>query len=165
MAEQTRTQRQAAGKRAAATRRQSESRQRAAAARRSARSGTRAAGAVSKDAQGTATQTTCAVARGFGAGALRVNAVGRQLERALLIEVGAALDARDALRSTVRKFSTRRKITTRLRRWERRGETALRRSRRRVTRDVNHARRDLDRQTRDLRTDAGSVVTRLRPTG
>lgn len=38
MAEQTRTQRQAAGKRAAATRRQSESRRRSAAARRSAKS-------------------------------------------------------------------------------------------------------------------------------
>lgn len=57
MAEQTRTQRRAAGKQAAATRKQSESRRRAAAARGSARSGKRAAGAVAKDAQGTATQT------------------------------------------------------------------------------------------------------------
>lgn len=165
MAEQTRTQRQAAGKKAAASRRQNESRGRAAAARRPARSGKRAAGAVSKDAQGTATRTSRAVARGLEAGALRMDAFGRQLERALLIEVGAALDARDAPTSTVRKFSTRRKITTRVRRWERRGETALRRSRRRVKRDVDHARRDVTRQTSDLRADAGSVVTRLRPTG
>lgn len=164
MAEQTRTQRRAAGKQAAATRKQSESRRRAAAARGSARSGKRAAGAVAKDAQGTATQTSRAMARGLEAGALRMDVVGRQLERALLIEVGAALDARDALASTVRKFSSRRKITTRIRRWERRGETALRRSRRRVKHDVNHARRDLDRQARELRADAGSVVTRLRPT-
>jgi hypothetical protein len=94
-----------------------------------------------------------------------VDAFGRQVERALLIELGAALDARDAVTSAVRTFSNRRKMTTRLRKWERRGETALRRSRKRVQRDVGHARRDLDRQASELRADAGSVVTRLRPTG
>ena len=165
MAEQTRTQRQAAGKRAPASRRQTESRQRAAAARRSARSGQRAAGAVSRDAQGAATQATRAVARGLEAGALRMDAFGRQVERALLIEVGAVLEARDAVTGTVRTFSNRRKVSTRLRKWERRGEAALRRSRRRVQRDVSHARRDLDRQASELRAEAGSVVTRLRPTG
>jgi hypothetical protein len=111
MAEQTRTQRQAAGKRAAATRRQTESRRRTAAARRSARSGQRAAGAVSRDAQGAATQATRAVARGLEAGALRMDAFGRQLERALLIEVGAVLEARDAVTGTVRTFSNRRRMT------------------------------------------------------
>src|SRR5438067_267239 len=114
MAEQTRTQRQAAGKRAAATRRQTESRRRAGAARRSARSTQRAAGAVSRDAQGTATQASRALTRGLEAGALRVDAFGRQLERAVLIEVGAALEVRDALASTVRTFSNRRRMTTHL---------------------------------------------------
>jgi hypothetical protein len=94
-----------------------------------------------------------------------MDAFGRQLERALLIEVGAALEARDAVTSTVRTFSNRRRISTRLRKWERRGETALRRSRRRMQREVSHARRDFDRQASELRADAGSVVTRLRPTG
>ncbi len=105
------------------------------------------------------------MARGLEASALRMDAFGRQVERALMIEVGAALEARDAVTSTVRTFSNRRRLTTRLRRWERRGETVLRRSRRRVQRDVNHARRDLDRQASELRADAGSVVTRLAPIG
>jgi hypothetical protein len=94
-----------------------------------------------------------------------MDALGRQLERALLIEVGATLEARDAVTSTVRTFSNRRRMSTRLRKWERRGETALRRSRRRMQREVSHARRDFDRQASELRADAGSVVTRLRPTG
>jgi hypothetical protein len=105
------------------------------------------------------------VARGLEAGALRMDAFGRQLERALLIEVGAVLDARDAVTGTVRTFSDRRRMTTCLRKWERRGEAAVRRSRRRVQREVSHARRDFDRQASELRADAGSVVTRLRPTG
>lgn len=94
-----------------------------------------------------------------------MDAFGRQIERVLMIEVGAALEARDSMTSTVRTFSNRRRLTARLRKWERRGESALRRSRRRVQRDVNHARRDLDEQASELRADAGSVVTRITPIG
>jgi hypothetical protein len=165
MASQTRTQRQAAGKQSAATRKRNESRRRTSSARSSARRGQRAAGAASRDAQGAATQLSRAFGRSLEAGALQMDAIGRQFERVLLIEIGAALEARDVVVSTMRLLSNRRKFNTRIRKLERRGETVLRRSRRKVEREVNQARRDLDRQTGELRADAGSVITRLAPVG
>jgi hypothetical protein len=97
------------------------------------------------------------------AGALRLDAFGRRLERAFLIQVGAVLEARDAAAKTFRIYSRRGSRSTRLRRFERRGETALRRSNRRVQREIKDVRRDIDRQTAEWRDSAGSVIERLNP--
>jgi hypothetical protein len=113
MAQQTRTQRQAAAKKAAATRKQT-------AAKRSV------------------------------------------AERALLIPVGAALEARDRLAETVRTYADPRRLATELNRFERRGERALRRRRRNVERQVTSARRDFERRTNGLKADAEDVVDRVR---
>lgn len=164
MATQTRTQRQAAAKKAAATRKQNQASTRTTAARRSARRSQRATGSATRNARGAATQATRAASRGFEAGALRIDALGRQVERAFLIQVGAALEAREAAVRTFRTYSRRGSLKTRLRRFERRGETAMRRSGRRVQRDVQHARRDIDRQTSELRSGAGDLLSRLNPT-
>ena len=164
MATQTRTQREAAAKKAAATRKRNQASTRTTAAKRSARSSQRATGAASRDARGAATQATRAATRGFEAGALRVDALGRQLERALHIQVGAVLEARDAAVKTFRTYSRRGSLKTRLRRFERRGETAVRRSSRRVQREVDHASRDIDRQASGLASSAGDLIGHLDPT-
>ena len=164
MATQTRTQRQAAAKKAAATRKRNQASSRTTAAKRSARSTQRATGEASRNARGAVTQATRAATRGFEAGALRVDAVGRQIERAFLIQVGAVLEARDATVKTVRTYTRRGSLKTRLRRFERRGESALRRSTRRVQREVKSTRRDIDRQAGALRSDAGDLIERLNPT-
>lgn len=164
MATQTRTQRQSAAKKAAATRKQNQASARTTAAKRSARSSQRATGAATRNARGAVTQATRAASRGFEAGALRVDAFGRQIERGLLIQVGAVLEARDSAVKTFRTYSRRSSLKTRLRRFERRGETAMRRSSRRVQREVQNARRDIDRQTSELASGAGDLLARLNPT-
>src|SRR5581483_9866882 len=105
MATQTRTQRQAAAKKAAATRKQNQANSRTTAAKRSARSSQRATGAATRDARGAVTQATRAAGRSFEAGALRVDSLGRQIERAFLIQVGAVLEARDSAVKTFRTYS------------------------------------------------------------
>jgi hypothetical protein len=92
-----------------------------------------------------------------------VDEFGRRLERAFLIQVGAVLEARDSAMKTFRTYSRRGSLRTRLRRFERRGETALRRSNRRVQREVKGVRRELDRQASELRDGASSAIDRLNP--
>lgn len=138
MATQTRTERQAAAKKAAATRRKNESQRHATSAKRSARRTRGTAAAASRDARSAAGQGSRAAARSGEAWLFRLESIGRQLERGLHVQVGALLEARDAVTGTVRTYSDRRRLRTRLRRFERRGETALRRTGR-------EARRGFDR--------------------
>jgi hypothetical protein len=93
-------------------------------------------------------------------------------ERALLIQVGAGLVARDSLVSTVKglssKYRTRAELGRELKRYERRGATARTRlehemhvTRRRFERDLRQRRSRLERSVRDSRSrverEVGSV--------
>ena len=122
MATQTSTQRQATARKAAATRKRN-------AARRSQ--------AARKAAE------TRAQAELTYLGVLQA-----QVERAVLIPVGAALVARDTLLEASKPFTTRESATREIRRFERRGATA----RNRVKREVKRARTRVERELRQRRT-------------
>jgi hypothetical protein len=132
MATQTRTQRQAAAKKAAATRKRNSAKQSGRRASASARRTQRAARSTARSAQRTAKTAAGATARRADAEATGLEALGRQAERTALIPIGAVLEAWDRARKTVRTYSSRRRATQRLNRFERRGATALRRGRRSV---------------------------------
>jgi hypothetical protein len=109
MATQTRTQRQAAAKKAAATRRRN-------AARR--------------------TRGRTATRRRATAEITRMEALAKKAERALLIPIGAAVEARERLTETARTATDRRRTRRALNRFERRGAATVRRNRRTLERDV-----------------------------
>jgi hypothetical protein len=81
----------------------------------------------------------------------RPNALGDVAERAVLIQVGAALTARDRVVSSVgdaiTRYSTPSRAQAQLRRFERRGATA----RNRLEREVRKARVRVERQLRQRR--------------
>ena len=126
MPTQTRTQRSAAAKKAAATRKRNAANR----SRSNAKRATRRA-----DAEVT-----------------RVQALGRQAERLVLVPVGAVLSAADTLNDNL---SSRNGLQRTLRRFERRGETALRRNRRKATAQARSVRTQAKRQVRSVRRDAG----------
>ncbi len=131
MATQTTTARQAAGNKAAATRKRNAAKRSSARTKASARQTTNAAQSTAHAARSTATQATHTAERRADAAASGLEALARQAERALLIPVGAALEARDAAISTVRTYADRRTAKRELDRFELRGEKALRRNQRR----------------------------------
>jgi hypothetical protein len=88
--------------------------------------------------------------------------VARQAERALLIPIGAVLEARDSIVDTARTFTNRSRTRRQLNRYERRGATALRRSRRTVERQAKGVRRDVESRTNGLPSSAEDVVERVR---
>lgn len=132
MATQTQTQRQSAGKKAAATRKRNAARRSQAAKR---------AAATRADAERT-----------------YVEALALQAERAVLIPVGAALVARDTLVETAQGFSTRTGVERELKRFERRGNTA----RNRALRQAKRTRTRVERELRKSRTQATRLVKRNR---
>jgi hypothetical protein len=136
MATQTRTARQAAGNKAAATRKRNAAKRSARTTKSSAKQTTNAARSTARAAGSTAKQATRTAERRAEAATSGLQVFARQTERALLIPVGAALEARDAAISTVRTYSARRTAKTELDRFERRGERALRRNRRRLGQHV-----------------------------
>lgn len=132
MATQTRTQRQQAGKKAAATRKRNAASRSAAATRRSATRTSRSARQTTSAANGTRRQTATtartgatAVARELDAAQTRIEALALGARRGVAIQVGAALEARDAVARTAEfavRTASRRRTLNRL---ERRGERAL----------------------------------------
>lgn len=134
MATQTRTARQAAGNKAAATRRRNAAKRSARTTKTSAKQTTTAARSTARAARSTAKQATRTVEHRAEAASSGLQVLARQAERALLIPVGAALEARDAAVSTVRTYSGRRTAKREFDRFERRGESVLRRNRRRLGR-------------------------------
>jgi len=130
MAAQTKTQRQAAAKKAAATRKRNSAKQGGGAAKASARRTTDSAQDTGRAARTTAKQAARATARRAEAEATRLGAVAHQAERAVLIPVGAALEARDRVTNTVRTYSDTHATRQELNRFERRGAKALGRTRR-----------------------------------
>jgi|tagenome__1003787_1003787.scaffolds.fasta_scaffold19439960_1 hypothetical protein len=160
MAPQTRTQRQATAKKAAATRKRnaasSSAKRTRTNARRtttSARTTTKAARETGRAARTTARQAARTTARRASAEGTRLEGVARQAERALLIPVGAALEARDRVVDTARTYTNRSLTQRQLNRFERRGATALRRNRRAVERQI---------RSNGFTVNPGEVVERVR---
>ena len=137
MAPQTRTKRQATAKKAAATRKRNAAKGSASRTRASARTTTRSARETGRAARTTARSAARTTARRASAEQTRLEGVARQAERALLIPIGAALEARDQIVDVARTYTNRNKAQRQLNKFERRGATAVRRNRRAVERQVN----------------------------
>jgi hypothetical protein len=125
---QTHTQREAAGEKAAATRKRNAAKRSATRTKTSATRTRTAARTTARSARTTAGDAGRTAGRRADAAASSFEALVREAERALvLIPVGAALEARDAAVKTVRTYSDRRAARKEFSRFERRGEKALRR--------------------------------------
>jgi hypothetical protein len=162
MAQQTRTGRQATASKAAATRKRTATKRSATRTRTAARQTGRTTRSASRGAGRTTRQGARTVTRGLDAALTRAEAFARQTERVLLVPVGAALEARDSLMRTIQITTDRRSATSRLRRFERRGEQALRRNRRAIARRATAARRGLEARGNELRSSAQQAGERAR---
>jgi hypothetical protein len=128
MANETTTQRQAAGNKAAATRKRNAAKRSSTRTKASATQTRNAARSTARAAHSTASQAGRTAGRRADAATSSFEALVRQAERAMvLIPVGAALEARDAAVSTARTFMDRGSARSEFKRFERRGEKALRR--------------------------------------
>jgi hypothetical protein len=145
MAQQTQTQRQAAAKKAAATRKRNSARQSSGTAKASVRRTTTSAQSTGRAARTASEQAGRATVRRVLAEKTRFEAVARQAERVILVPVGAALEARDGVAAAIRTYSDSGLARQQLNRFERRGATVLRRKR-----------RALERQAKDVRESVGS---------
>jgi hypothetical protein len=126
MATETRTKRQAAGRKAAATRKRTQAR--------------RSASATKSSASATKTNATRTAARRIDAEVTRLGATGRQVQRVALIQIGAVLEAREAIADSIRVLSNRAQTRRRFDRFERRALRTLRARRREVQRAVKNGR-------------------------
>jgi|SRR5579884_907120 len=122
MATETRTRRQAVAKKSQATRKSAAARRSGSATKASARRTVTSAKTTGHHAGTTTKQASRTAGRRLDAAATRIGAFGRQAERALLIQVGALVSARDALVRTARRYSSLDRVTRELNRFERRGE-------------------------------------------
>ena len=133
MATQTEQQRKAAARKAAATRKRNQ-------ARASANSTRAAARRTVDSAESTAAAAQETAERGSVAAVNRIEAVAEQAQRAVLIPVGATLEARDVVVDVVKPYiagrdsaereleKLQRRVSTNLRKYERRGTTARNRA-------------------------------------
>jgi hypothetical protein len=136
MATQTPTQRQAAAKRAAATRKRNAAKRSASATKTSARRTRGAATGTARSARRTArtagTTTSYAAdtaAKAADTAGTQLGAVARSAQRAVLIPVGALALAGDAVRQTALTYTSPARRARQLDQLERRGARALARSR------------------------------------
>lgn len=128
MATETKTQREAAGNKAAATRKRNAAKRSTTRTKTSARQTRTAANSTARAARSTASQATRTAGRRADAAGSSFEALVREAERRLvLIPVGAALEARDKAVKTVRTYTQRRSARVEFNRFERRGERALKR--------------------------------------
>jgi hypothetical protein len=116
-------------------------------------------------ARTTAEQAARTTARRTSAERTRLEAVARQAERAFLIPVGAALEARDRVAATVRTYSDSRLTRRQFNRFERRGATALRRNRRAVERQAKQARDSVESRANEVQSSANNAVERVLSVG
>jgi hypothetical protein len=158
MAPQTRTQRQAAAKKAAATRKRNSARQSSETAKASVRRTTTSAQSTGRAARTASEQAGRANARRVLAEKTRFEAVARQAERVILIPVGAALEARDRVAATIRTNSDSRLARQQRNRFERRGATVLRRKRRAVERQAKNVRDSVESRANGVQSRANDVV-------
>jgi hypothetical protein len=101
-----------------------------------------------------------------------LGALGRQAERALLIQIGAVAAARDAVKRTAVTYGDVDRAARELNKYERRGARALDRGRRaigrgrrEVQRDVKSAQREFERQADGLRHDAENLLEQVKRLG
>ncbi len=139
MPTQTPTQRQAAAKRAAATRKRNAAKRSASTTRASARRTSSAASGTARTARTTArtagrttTRAAETAVRSFDAAGSQLGVFGRHAQRALLIPVGAVATAGDAVKRTALDYVDSTRRARRLDRFERRGARTLDRGRRKV---------------------------------
>jgi hypothetical protein len=158
MTPQTRTQRQAAAKKAAATRKRNSARQSSRTVKASVRRTTTSARGTGRAARTASKQAGRATASRVLAEKTRFEAVARQAERGVLIPVGAMLEARDRVAETIRTYSDGRLAGEQLNRFERRGATSLRRNRRAVERRAKDVRDTVESRANGLQSRANDVV-------
>src|SRR5579872_1274996 len=166
MATQTKTQRQAAGHKAAATRKRGEAKRSAAATRSSARRTRASADATvrtsakqtGREARRTGRQAGRTASRGIDAAGQRMEEFGRRAQRALYIQVGAAGVVRDRVVGAARMFSDLGKVTLEFNKLERRGARAVNRTGRTLTR----RRRALERDVQQAGRPAELLVERVK---
>jgi hypothetical protein len=170
MASQTPTQRKASAQKAAATRRRNAAQRQESTAKRQ-ETAARSAAKRSQSAATRAAETRVQAAETRVKADLNtLQAVQAQAERAVLIPVGAALEARDTLVEAVGPFTEGRdsaerelnqlgkRVSTNLRKYERRGTTA----RNRAVREVKRARTKVERELRQRRGQAVRTAKRNR---
>lgn len=158
MATQTPSQRQAAAKRAAATRKRNAAKRSASSTKAAARRTGASATATTREARRTTRQATRTAARRLDAATTRLGSIGRQAQRALLIQVGAAATLRDNVRQTARTYTNLDLVTREFDRFERRGARALSSGRR----DARQAQRTVERQWDGLKSDAEGLAKQVR---
>jgi hypothetical protein len=141
MATQTPTQRQAAAKRAAATRKRNAAKRSATTTRASARrtsgaaSGTaRSARTTARSAGTTSTNAAQTAVRGVDAAGTQLGVAGRRAQRVLLTGLGALAVASDAIKRNAQTYTDAGRLVAQLDRFERRGTRVFDRGRRKVTR-------------------------------
>ena len=161
MASQTRTQRQAAAKKAAATRKRNSARQSSETAKASVRRTTTSAQSTGRAARTASRQAGRATARRVSAEKTRFEAVARQAERGVLIPVGAVLEARDRVAAIIRTYSDSRLARQQLNRFERRGATVLRRKRWAVERQAEDVRGSVESRANGVQSRANDLVERV----
>lgn len=139
MATQTPVQRQAAAKRAAATRKRNAAKRSATATKASARRTGGAASSAARGARTTARSAGTTTTHAAGTAGKAVDAAGTQLaavargaQRAVLIPVGAVAAAGDAVRRTAETYASPEPRARQLDRFDRRGARAIDRGRRTV---------------------------------
>lgn len=142
MATQTRTQRQAAGSKAAATRKRNAAKQSASTTKSSARRTRSSASQTTREARRTSRAAGRTAARRLDVVTDRVNELGHRAQRAFYIQVGAAATVRDAVTRSVRVYTNVPSMVKELDKYERRGERALKRGQRNLNREANGLRRD-----------------------
>ncbi len=151
MATQTRTQRQAAAQKAAATRKRNAAKQSASTTKSSARRTRSAASQTTREARRTGRAAGRTTARRLDAAGERFGELGRRAQRAFYIQIGAAATARDAVTRSVRTYTNVGSVIKEFDKYERRGERALKRGQ-----------RNLNREAGGLRGGAQDVVERIK---
>jgi hypothetical protein len=161
MASQTPTQRKASAQKAAATRRRNAAKRQQSAARSAAKRTQSSASTAAENASKAAETRAKAELNAL-------QAVQAQAERAVLIPVGAALEVRDSVVEIVSPYAEGResaerelnklgkRVSTNLRKYERRGTTA----RNRAVREVKRTRTKVERELRQRRNETVRIVKR-----
>lgn len=150
MPTQTKTQRQTAAKKAAATRKQTAAKRSTSATKASARRTARSAGTTTRSAERTAKLASRSAGRRLEEAAARLDSLGRQVERTLLIQIGATAAFREAVTRTARTYTSRDTVARELGRFERRGAKV-----------VNHGQRVARRTRTDLQRDLRGARRRV----
>jgi hypothetical protein len=89
---------------------------------------------------------------------LRLDSIGRQAQRALLVQLGAAAIARDRILETAQTYTNLPRMTRELNRFERRGERVFRESRQAFRR----RRREVEHDLNGWRDEASEVADRVK---